>query len=326
MPRFNIPNSASIHAARHFFQGNFFFSKKGKNGILHFNPYWSHMEPYALAMAAAWGAWCRRSGLGIKVENLGSRAKYAARMKLFDQLGVPFNPQVEEHEEAGRFVPISKVTDRNSLRAVIGDISALLHLDEDPETLAAVQYCISELLRNVLEHSSSLDGAFVCAHNFTKKPPHRVSIAVADCGQGIRNHLSVVHPEAAINDKTAISLALRPGITGARPGLYGTPDNAGAGLFITRCIAKGSGGYFLLVSGNAGYRLRRENHPEQQSFLMEDPLNERHDLWEFPHKWHGTVVALEVRTDRIVDFAGYFSWIRDHMPRKEIVRRQIKFT
>lgn len=326
MPRFNIPNSASLHTARHFLQENFFFSKKGKNGVLHFDPHWSHMEPYALSMAAAWGAWCRRSGYGIKVENLGNRAKYAARMKLFNHLGVSFNPEIEEHEEAGRFVPINNVTDRNSLRAVIGDISALLHLDEDPETLAAVQYCISELLRNVLEHSSSPDGAFVCAHNFTKKPNKRVSIAVADYGQGIRSHLGAVNSGASESDKAAISLALLPGVTGAKPGLYGTPDNAGAGLFITRCIAKGSGGYFLLTSGNAAYRLRRENHPEQQTLLMENPLEDRHDLWEFLHGWQGTVVALEIRTDHIANFEEYFAWIRKKMPSKKALGREIKFT
>src|SRR5262249_45193666 len=138
-------------------------------------------------------------------------------------------------------------------------------------------------------------------------------------------HLGAVHPEAARSDRAAVSLALRPGITGARPGMYGTPDNAGAGLFITRCIAKGSGGYFLLASGNAAYRLRRARTPEQQSLLMEDPLHERHDVWEFQRQWQGTVAALEIRTDQIADFQGYFGWIRDHLP-KRAQRKRIQFT
>ena len=117
-------------------------------------------------------------------------------------------------------------------------------------------------------YSGAEDGAYVCAHNFTTTEPNRVSIAVADCGQGIREHLGGVHPEAAGSDRDAVTLALRPGITGARPGMYGTPDNAGAGLFITRSIAKGSGGYFLLV-GKAGYRLMRANHPEDKDRARE---------------------------------------------------------
>ena len=42
-------------------------------------------------------------------------------------------------------------------------------MDAEPDGLAAVQYCVSELIRNVLEHSGSPDGAFVCAHRYTKK-------------------------------------------------------------------------------------------------------------------------------------------------------------
>jgi len=284
------------------------------------------MEPFALTMAAAWGAWCRRNGYSLRAENLGHRSSlYAYRMKLFEHIDVEFSPEIQEHEEAGRFVPVTRISDARSLRLVIGDISALLHLDDDPDTLAAVQYCVSELLRNVLEHSGAEDGAYVCAHNFTTTDPNRVSIAVADCGQGIREHLGSVHTGVARSDRDAVTLALRPGITGARPGMYGTPDNAGAGLFITRSIAKGSGGYFLLVSGQAGYRLMRANHPEEQSILMEDPKLERHNLWDFAHPWLGTVVALEIRTDHIGDFEGYFDWIGKHIRRRSATRT-IKFT
>lgn len=147
----------------------------------------------------------------------------------------------------------------------------MLHLQDDTDSLAAVQYCISELLRNVLEHSNSPDGAFVTAHRFAKKGPHRVTIAVADCGQGIAAHLSSAHPEAAADDVIALGLAMQPGITGARPGMYGTPENAGAGLFITRCIAKGTGGYFLLASGRAAYRLRRSLSSDDMIRLYADP-------------------------------------------------------
>ena len=324
MPQFNFPNSASVHTARSFFDSNFFFSRRGKSAKLRFHPQWSHMEPLALSMAAARGAWCGRNGYKVLVEGLGGRAsRYAYRMRLFDHLGVDFSPSIQEHEEAGRFVPVTRVKDSGSLRSVMGDISALLHLDEEPDTLAAVQYCVSELLRNVLEHSGSDDGAFVCAHNFDTTRTPRVSLAVADCGQGIRQHLGASNVDAARGDRKAISLALRPGITGARAGMYGKPDNAGAGLFITRCIAKGSGGYFLVVSGNGGYRLRRASTREQ-SILREDPELERHDRWKFRHPWRGTVVALEIRTRHIGDFEGYFDWIGRHVRRRPAPPR-IKF-
>lgn len=276
-------------------------------------------------MAAAWGTDQITAGRTINVKNQ-NRAKYAARMKLFEHLGIKFDFEIEEHEEAGRFVPITQVTNTTQVKGVIADISALLHLQNDPETLAAAQYCLSELLRNVLEHAGSQSGAFVCAQNFRTGKPPRVSIAVADCGRGIPDHLLRKYPNASDYDSDVIVMALRPGVTGALPGVYGTPDNAGAGLFITRCIAKGSGGYFFVASGQGAYRLRRARNDDEQTQLYEDPLGERHDSWDFGHAWEGTVVALEIRTDQIADFQGYFSWIKEHFAARRTERRNINFT
>jgi anti-sigma regulatory factor (Ser/Thr protein kinase) len=220
---------------------------------------------------------------------------------------------------------VSQVRRHEQIAAVIADISALLHLEEDPESLAAVQYCVSELLRNVLEHSSSPDGAFVCAHRYVNRDPRRVTIAVADCGDGIAKHLSRAHPEAAADDRVALGLAMRPGVTGALPAIYGTPDNAGAGLFITRCIAKGTGGYFALLSGRAAYRLRRANRDTEQLELSLDPFDESHfDLWNVP-EWQGTAVTVEIRTEKIADYEGFFQWIFKQIPSKT-KKRRIQFT
>ena len=237
-------------------------------------------------MIAAWAGWCEQQSLSTKVENLTKSADYAWRMKLFDYLReVEYTPQRAEHEETGRFLPVKNVRNTEEARAVIADISALLRLTHNPEGLAAVQYCISELIRNVLEHSGSSQGAFVCAHNFASANPARVAIGIADCGTGVASHLGRAYPEALESDTRALQLALKPGITGATAGIYGTPDNAGAGLFITRSIAKGTGGYFLIYSGTACYRLRRSN-VIAQTVLFPDALEEKcHDLWSFDN--HG---------------------------------------
>src|SRR6266851_4695010 len=184
----SVPNSATLHQLRRFVDQPRLFRAERGPAVLEFHPQWAHMEPLALAAIAAWGKWWRRQGKEITVKNLSNHLRYAARMRLFDHLGVHYHPAQVEHEEAGRFLPITQVSRREEVGPVIGDVSALLHLDDDPESLAAVQYCVSELLRNVLEHSGSEDGAFVCAHRYTESEPHRVSIAVADCGQGIATH------------------------------------------------------------------------------------------------------------------------------------------
>jgi len=327
-PTFNVPNSVSIHTSRNFFalNQNMFGGAKGR-AVLNFHARLSHVDPMALAMMASWGTWCRRQGLAIAVKNLSKHCDYAARMKLFDMLGVKHKTTHQEREEIGRFVPLRQVRTQTELANVRGEISALLHLQDQPDALAAVRYCISELIGNVLEHAGSPDGAFVCAHRYTDTNPERVTIGVADCGMGIARHLGQTRPELKDDHASAIGFALQPGVTGARPGMYGTPDNAGAGLFITRCIAKGTGGYFFVASGTAGYRLRRNEDDNAMTRIYEDPYDEdKHDLWSPLTNWQGTAVSVEVRTDKVSDFPALFDWIRSRIPSKATTPHKIRFT
>lgn len=326
MAEFIVPTNATLHAAKSFLSGSDYFNEGSPNAKLMIHPRWMHLEPFALSMIAAWAGWCRSHAIKIDTPNITKSADYAWRMNLFEHLPAAYHPLRTTYEEAGRFMPIRNVKDKNDLTAAIADISALLHLTDNPESLIAVQYCISELIRNVIEHSGSEQGAYVCAHNFTNaKKVKRVSIGVADCGIGVARHLGYVNSEARESDAKALQLALVPGITGARPGIYGTSDNAGAGLFITRSIAKGSGGYFLIYSGSACYRLLRAV-TEHQTQLFSDAFNERHNLWTFTNNWKGTVVALEIRTDNIVDFDSYIGWIRGQIPTPAQPPRRIRFT
>ncbi|MPM14233.1 hypothetical protein SDC9_60594 [bioreactor metagenome] len=325
MAKFIVPTEASIHTSFSFLEKNSFFDNANDNAILEFNPFYMHLEPIGLAMISAWGAWCRRHGKQITANNLSKRTDYAARMKLFQQLGIDYTHEVNEHEEIGRFMPLRNVRNQDDIRSVIADVSALLHLGENPDSLAAVQYCLSELLRNVIEHSGSPEGAFVCAHNYTGKGPHRVTLAVADCGCGITQHLGRKFEEIKNDDITALQMAMMPGITGVIPGMYGTSDNAGAGLFITRCIAKGTGGYFEIISGKAAYRLRR-TQLNNQAVLFNDPFFERCDVWDLTNPWQGTVVTIEIKTEMINDFESYFGWIKEQIPPRVPSQKRIIFT
>lgn len=326
MPEFKLSPSTSIHALKSFLNSNNFFDSKNSKTVVNFPERWLHIEPVGLVMLAAWGAWCKRTGKSIEAVNLTKKVgDYTARMKVFDHLDVKYDHQVLEHEEAGRFLPVKNIRDAKDVKDVIADVSVLLHLQDDLEALSAVQYCMSELLRNVLEHASSPDGAFVCAHNFHGKGPHRITLAVADCGIGITQHLSRAYPKVINDDLEAIRLSMLPGITGALPGVYGTPDNAGAGLFITRSMAKGLGGYFVLISGNAAYRLRRAKDNEQLT-LLPDPFADRADRWKLPSAWLGTVAVIEIPIDKIGEYEGLFEWIRQQLPPKKQISKKVRFT
>lgn len=327
MPTLQIPNDASIHTIRNFLSKNSPFSPTQPPAKLIFHPKWAYMDPLALVMTAAWGGWCQRNGWPVEVENCGQHVNYPARMQLFKHLGVSFAGELQEHEQSGRFVPLARVNSARELEGVIGDISALLHLEKEPGGLAAVQYCVSELIRNVLEHSGSTDGAFVCAQRYVDADPKRVSIAVADCGGGIADHLGHSYPQARYNNREALRLAMTLGITGAQPGVYGTTDNAGAGLFITRAIARATGGYFVLASGNASFRIRREKNRAKRLVFHDAYEDPKHNEWVLANKWHGTIAAVEIVTEEIPDFHAFFDWVRKQLPaKKETAAGKIRFT
>src|ERR671927_123961 len=127
----NLPQFTSLHTARSFLEQNDFFSPDNRSIVLRLNPKWSYVEPFCLAMLAAWGEWCVRNGIKIQVENLGRTAAYAWRMHLFEHLGVIYQPERVEREEASRFLPITKVRSGQDIRNVIANISALLHLQDN---------------------------------------------------------------------------------------------------------------------------------------------------------------------------------------------------
>ena len=94
------------------------------------------------------------------------------------------------------------------------------------------------MVRNVLEHSRSEDGAVLAAEHYPADDDRqaRVNIGIADCGLGIR--LSLSRNFRLESDSEALLTAIKPGTTGALKSTYGGPsDNAGAGLFYTRRLA-----------------------------------------------------------------------------------------
>ncbi|MDP2932730.1 MAG: ATP-binding protein, partial [bacterium] len=184
----------------------------------------------------------------IEVEELHAKSRhYLERMGLFKILGVKTGISVIEHEPSGRFVPISRITDSAELDKFITDIVPLLHLE--PEQAEPIRYVISELVRNVLEHAQTPDGAIVCAQFYKKS--NAIKIGVADTGIGVKSSINSSYE--ASDDLAAIKLALTPGITGTTNKVGGTESNAGAGLFFIKSIAKTNRDFFVIYSGNAMY-------------------------------------------------------------------------
>jgi hypothetical protein len=126
---------------------------------------WVSLHPAALAFAACIGDHVTASGgnhVG-KIEDVSS-LPYLQRMKLFDHVLLKPEKAIAEHEESGRFIPITRVGSSQQLGDFIVNMIPLLHAT--PKDVEPIRYVISEMGRNVLEHSRSPRGAFLAAQYY----------------------------------------------------------------------------------------------------------------------------------------------------------------
>jgi len=108
--------------------------------------------------------------------------------------------------------------------------------------------------------------------------------------------------------------------------MYGVTDNAGAGLFFTRAIAKVTGGYFVLFSGDGLFRIRRLRKQEKPLIFHDAFVDRRNNFWTLSWSWPGTVAAMEILTQNIPNFPKFFHAIREQLPAKKTAAGRIKFT
>jgi anti-sigma regulatory factor (Ser/Thr protein kinase) len=270
------------------------------------HPSYVNLHPAALAALAALGRDVNLAGgrLTGKFE-VNASLNYMQRMGLFEfmGMGIPFG--VTEHDSTGRFVPLTAVTNGTELGALKNQLAPMLHPD-DPSHVAPATYVLSELLRNVIEHSRSPHGAVVCAQYYRRSGV--VGIGVADTGIGLRQSLELSHDVP--DDERALSLALSPGVTGTstRPG--GSESNAGAGLFFTKAIARAGRSRMVLYSGDSMYKLN-EGSASAPIEINSDPLKDPHRIHSGLPAWPGTVVGIDIALSGSDDFRRLFLDVRE---------------
>ncbi len=289
--RIHIPNSVWLGNIDPFLKG--FDPSQPDQLNITFNKKWMSIHPMVLSMIAALGVKIDPSD--IECEKLEARSKhYLERMKLFELLRIPSGIKIAEHEPAGRFVPLTQIKDSTSLTTFVAEVTPLLHLD--PKHAEPIRYIMSELIRNVLEHSLSRYGAIVCAQYYKKS--NTIRIGIADTGIGIWKSINQSYNPK--NDLEAIRLALTPGVTGTTRREGGTEQNAGAGLFFIKSIAASNNDFFVVYSGQALYKLLKRKG--KRTKLHADPFEDRHSTKsDLPH-WEGTVVGIDLSLDATQEF------------------------
>jgi len=265
------------------------------------NEKWISVHPVVLSMVAALGLTVAETRCApIKAAS----RPYFVRMGLFNLLGVDAGGAIEEHESAGRFIPLTQIKTSAELSIFITEMIPLLHLS--PEEANTIGYIVSELVRNVIEHAQSSNGAIICAQFY--KNSNSIRIGIADTGVGIKETITRSH--SADTDLDALRLALRPGITGTTRKEGGTAENAGAGLFFIKSMAKVSRDFFIIYSGSGFYKLLRAKQGTKIRLYV-DPFEDKHSKGNnFPY-WQGTLVGVDITLDQTREFTSLLNLIRD---------------
>lgn len=265
---------------------------------------WVNIHPVVLTMLAALGKTVDPENITID-DVTATSGHYLARMGLFRAMGKDSPYSIAEHEAAGRFIPITQIRTQSEQSQFITDMIPLLHLS--PQQADAIKYMVGELVRNVLEHSESKEGAFVAAQYYPK--PNMVRLGICDTGVGVWRTIHQHWP--ARTDIDAIKLALTPGITGTTSREGGTDANAGAGLFFVKSMAVVARDYFILYSGTGLYKLtKRDKRTKGLPRLRANPERDAHAETNDAPRFPGTVVGIDISLDQTNEFTSLLSVIR----------------
>ncbi len=279
---------------------------------------WINVHPVVITMIAALGMTVKPEN--IHIDKVVARSgHYLERMGLFKTLGVPSPFSIEEHEQAGRFIPLTIIKTPEDQTRFITDMIPLLHLA--PAQADAIKYTIGELVRNVIEHSWSKFGAIVAAQYYPKS--NTIRLGICDTGVGIKKTIN--QSWHARDDLEAIKLALVPGVSGTTRREGGTDVNAGAGLFFIKSMAMVGRDYFMVYSGSGLYKLLKRRPTKGLPRLNADPDRDKHAESNAAPQFPGTVVAIDISLDTTDEFTSLLGVIRRTYTQAVRERRKARY-
>jgi anti-sigma regulatory factor (Ser/Thr protein kinase) len=313
--KIHLPNSAFLGNIDPFIRS---FDPSEPNRLeITANDKWIAVHPSVISMVAALGL--RVGSSSIHCQRLeAASSHYLVRMGLFRLLDIPTDISITEHEPAGRFIPLTQIRTSEELTRFITEMIPLLHLDVDQAK--TIGYIVSELVRNVLEHAEAGDGAILCAQYYKKS--NSIRIGIADSGLGIKATITRSH--SAATDLDAIRLSLMPGITGTTRKEGGTEQNAGAGLFFIKSIARVNRDFFVVYSGTGFYKLLKKSSARKLR-LHADPFEDRHSAEGGMPAWPGTVVGVDITLNQTEEFSRLLDAIRETYRSAVIERRKERY-
>ncbi len=224
---------------------------------------------------------CLKS-VGINVDqrvNYISSSKsveYLKRMNFFKNLDVNL-PYQYQRKNTFRLVEIQKYNNDNQIE-VLNSIMRVLrnNANIDDDVFASLDYCLNEILDNVLNHSGIEEG-WVVAQYF--EGMNAIRLIVGDHGMGIHESLKGVYN---YDEDQAITKCIEEGVTNGK--------GQGHGLYATSNFVRLNQGWLSMISGNRKLDVSKKN-----TKLTDIPF------------WQGTCVYLRINTNIPVDYKEFTS-------------------
>lgn len=190
---------------------------------------------------------------------------YAARMKLWEAIGLDCPVTVAARPSKSRFHEVTPLIDLAKVESVASDLADMMAEGEaspcDAESHSSLYIMLTELLSNCHHHARTEDQLHGLVCGQTWYGGHRAQIAIADSGIGIRQSLAE-NPdlERRLRESNACNLAMRLGISSKL-----NQGHAGYGLAVAKDLALQTRGALLMVQSGAERALVRNGAITEQS-------------------------------------------------------------
>ncbi len=211
-----------------------------------------------------------------------NKVQYASRINFFTLLGLEYEENFIRKSGKGKFIEITPY-DKNNIADIFSNIRKILisNIQVNIEVQQLLDYCMYEIMDNVLNHSSFPDlgngNGWCCSQLFPSSD--EIRILICDNGVGIHKSLTS-HPKSKykeLNEKMAIELCTEKGITNS--------EGMGFGLYATSEFIKHNKGEMMIYSGNHYSKITNGSKTTNEGAY-----------------WKGTLVYLKINIKIPVDY------------------------
>jgi anti-sigma regulatory factor (Ser/Thr protein kinase) len=231
--------------------------------------------PNAVVPAVASIQFYRESGTKIELRNV---PEIADRMQLRNPLEVTVDNLREAQEPTSRVWAYFDHVQANTLTSAYIDC-VRRRVECTAGVLEALEWCLYEVLDNVVQHADGAVGFSMLQVHPTSK---RLAVCIADAGRGIRASLASSFAYAPKSAYDALTLAIQEGVTRNKE------TNQGNGLFGLTRIVDQNKGTLTLRSGRGELR------------LTGTAVSGNNDQWAIAGEHGGTSVDFQLALDKPV--------------------------